>query len=551
MKRCPSCQRTYLDDSLNFCRDDGTSLVWEQSPQYDSPQGAGNSGMVRDTGSLPTRVFGAGPAAAAYGGSLGLLAPQSHTLPLPPRRPTRRAIDSLAVLPLVNDSADADMEYFSDGVTENIINSLAQLPKLRVVPRSTVFRYKGSNIDPQEVGQLLGVRAVLTGRFRQVGDRLIFAMELIDVANHSQLWGESYNRERSDIFAVQEEIAKEISEKLSVKLNRAEKKRLIKRYTENTEAYHLYLKGRYYVNRRTGEWLKKGIDYFQKAIKLDPNYALAYAGLADAHALLGSSTGGLPPKETFPKAKAAALKALEIDKALCEAHTSLGFSKLLYDWDFAGARQSFKRAIKLNPGYASAHDGYGFYLKAAGRHDEAIHECKQVQKLDPLSLFAHVSLGWAYYFAHRYTKAIEQGRKALEMDPQFAFAYRNIGLSFIQRGEIEDAISALSKALELSGNDPTYKSHLGYAYAMAGRLADAEQVIKWLKKVARKKYVPAYYFAIIYLGLDVQDEMFKWLERAFEERSGFMAFLHVEPMFDHLREDPRLVDLVERVGLGK
>jgi len=376
-------------------------------------------------------------------------------------------------------------------------------------------------------------------------------MELIDVANHSQLWGESYNRQRSDIFAVQEEIAKEISEKLSVKLNRAEKKRLVKRYTENTEAYHLYLKGRYYVNRRTGEWLKKGIDYFQKAIKLDPNYALAYAGLADANALLGSSTGGLPPKETFPKAKAAALKALEIDKALCEAHTSLGFSRLLYDWDFAGARQAFKRAIKLNPGYASAHDGYGFYLKAAGRHDEAIRACKQVQKLDPLSLFAHVSLGWAYYFAHRYTKAIEQGRKALEMDPQFAFAYRNIGLSFIQRGEIEEAIGALSQALELSGNDPTYKSHLGYAYAMAGRLSDAEQVIKWLKKVARKKYVPAYYFAIIYLGLDVQDEMFRWLERAFEERSGFMAFLHVEPMFDHLREDSRLVDLVERVGLGK
>jgi TolB-like protein/Flp pilus assembly protein TadD len=551
MKRCPSCQRTYLDESLNFCRDDGASLVWEQSPQYDSSQGPGSSGMGRDTGSLPTRVFGAQSAAAAYSGNVGLLAPSSRTLPLPPRRPTRRAIDSLAVLPLVNDSADADMEYFSDGVTENIINSLAQLPKLRVVPRSTVFRYKGSNIDPQEVGQLLGVRAVLTGRFRQVGDRLIFAMELIDVANHSQLWGESYNRERSDIFAVQEEIAKEISEKLSVKLNRAEKKRLAKRYTENTEAYHLYLKGRYCVNRRTGEWLKKGVDYFQKSIKLDPNYALAYAGLADAYALLGSSTGGLPPKETFPKAKAAALKALEIDKALCEAHTSLGFSRLLYDWDFAGARQAFKRAIKLNPGYASAHDGYGFYLKAAGRHDEAIRECKQVQKLDPLSLFAHVSLGWAYYFAHRYTKAIEQGRKALEMDSQFAFAYRNIGLSFIQRGEIEEAISALSQALELSGNDPTYKSHLGYAYAMAGRLADAEQVIRWLKKVARKKYVPAYYFAIIYLGLDVQDEMFRWLERAFEERSGFMAFLHVEPMFDHLRTDPRLIGLVERVGVGK
>jgi TolB-like protein/Flp pilus assembly protein TadD len=545
MKRCPSCQRTYADETLNFCREDGASLVWEQSPKYDSPsQSSGAMGL--NTGSLPTRVFGAAQSAS---GQMGF-AP-SATLPLPPRKPTRRAIDSLAVLPLVNASADPDMEYFSDGVTENIINSLTQLPKLRVVPRSTVFRYKGSNIDPQEVGQLLGVRAVLTGRVRQVGDSLIFGMELIDVANHSQLWGDTYNRKLADIFEVQEEIAKEISEKLRVKLNRAEQRRLIKRYTENTEAYHLYLKGRYYANKRTGEWLLKGISYFQQAIELDPNYALAYAGLADAHAFLGSSTGGLPPKESFPKAKAAALKALEIDKALCEAHTSLGFSRLLYDWDILGARKAFKRAITLNPTYAPAHDGYGFYLKAAGRHDEAIRESKMVLKLDPLSLFAHVSLGWAYYFAHRYTFAIEQGRKALEMDPQFAFAYRNIGLSLVQRGAVEEAISALDQGLSLSGGDPTYKSHLGYAYAMAGRLADAEKVIKELKKMARRKYVSAYYFAIIYLGLDVQDEMFAWLERAFEERSGFMAFLHVEPMFAHLRTDPRFVDLVHRVGHGK
>lgn len=548
MKRCPSCQRTYLDESLNFCREDGASLVWEDSHGYDSASKLGGaSGAVRDTGSLPTRVFGQEASASgrvAY-------AP-SATLPLPPRRPTRsKTIDSLAVLPLVNASADPEMEYFSDGVTENIINSLTQLPKLRVVPRSTVFRYKGVDVDPQEIGQLLNVRAVLAGRVRQVGDRLIFGIELIDVANHSQLWGEQYNRKLADIFEVQEEIAKEISEKLRVKLNRAEQKRLIKRYTENTEAYHLYLKGRYYANKRTGEWLKKGIEYFERAINLDPNYALAYAGLADAYAFLGSSTGGLPPKETFPKAKAAALRALEIDKALCEAHTSLGFSRLLFDWDMVGARKAFKRAITLNPTYAPAHDGYGFYLKAAGRHDEAIRESKMVLKLDPLSLFAHVSLGWAYYFAHRYSKAIEQGRKALEMDPQFAFAYRNIGLSLVQQGNVEEAISALDHAVGLSGGDATYKSHLGYAYAMAGRLADAEKVLRELKKMARKKYVSSYYFAIIYLGLDVQEQVFEWLERAFEERSGFMAFLHVEPMFDHLRTDPRFADLVHRVGSGK
>lgn len=546
MKRCPSCQRTYADETLNFCRDDGTSLVWEKDAQYHSQSGL-NGQAIGQTGSMPTRIFGA---EITPSGHVRIGSP-SRTLPLTRRRPTRRRIDSLAVLPLVNASADPEMEYFSDGVTENIINALAQLPGLRVVPRSTVFRYKGADADPQEIGQLLDVRAVLAGRVRQVGDRLIFGIELIDVANHSQLWGESYNRKRSDIFEVQEEIAKEISEKLRVKLNREEKLRLAKRYTENTEAYHLYLRGRYYANRRTGEWLKKGIDYFQQAIKLDPKYALAYAGLADAYAFLGSSTGGLPPIEAYPKAKEAALKALKIDKTLGEARTSLGFFRLLYDWDLRGARREFKRAIELNPAYAGAHDGYGFYLKAAGRHDEAIGECKLAAKLDPLSLFAHVSLGWAYYFARQYASAIEQGRKALEMDPQFAFAYRNIGLALVQQGEVKEAISALERAVRLSRNDPTYKSHLGYAYAMAGKLADAEQVINELEKAAREKYVSSYYFAMIYLGLDVQEQVFLWLERAFEERSGFMAFLHVEPMFDHLRHEPRFVDLVHRIGLGK
>ncbi|HEX8138603.1 MAG TPA: tetratricopeptide repeat protein [Pyrinomonadaceae bacterium] len=545
MKRCPACERTYADETLNFCRVDGTSLVWEQSPQNGSLPRWEGAGAVTTDG-LPTRIFNAETTASGR----VLFAP-SQTLPLPARKPTRRAIDSLAVLPLMNASADPEMEYFSDGVTENIINSLAQLPKLRVVPRSTVFRYKGVEVDPQEVGQLLGVRAVLTGRVREVGDHLVFTVELIDVANHSQLWGESYNRKRTDIFEVQEEIAREISEKLRMKLNPAERRRLTKRYTKDTEAYHLYLRGRYYANKRTGEWLRKGIEYFQQAIELDPNYALAYAGLADAYAFLASSTGGLPPQEVYPKAKAAAMKALEIDKSLCEARTSLGFFHLLYDWDLDGARREFKRALKLNPTYAGAHDGYGFYLKAAGRHKEAIRECKIVERLDPLSLFAHVSLGWAYYFAHQYKRAVEQGRKALEMEPQFAFAYRNIGLALIQQGAVEEAITELERAVKLSGGDPTYKSHLGYAYAMAGRLAAAEQVIKELKRAARRKYISSYYFAMIYLGLDVQERVFEWLERAFEERSGFMAFLHVEPMFDHLRQDARFIELVGRIGIAK
>lgn len=466
-------------------------------------------------------------------------------------RRTRKAIDSLAVLPLVN-AADSDSEYLSDGITECIINSLSKLPKLRVLPRSTVFRYKGQETDLLKVGNELGVRAVFAGRIVQIGDSVVVKAELVDVANEAQIWGEQYRRKMTNIFNLLEDIAEDISEQLRLKLTGEEKKKLAKRYTKNTEAYQLYLKGRYFVTtKRTEEWIKKGIECFQKAIELDPNYALAYSGIAEAYGFLASSTGGWSPHKAYPMAKAAAHKALEIDDTLGEAHCSLGFFRLLYDWDFSGAEREFKKALQLNPNYPNAHDGYGFYLKALGRHEEAIEKCKQVQRLDPLSPFAHVSLGYAYYFARDYEKAIEECNKALELDKYSTFAYRNLGLAYLQLGKLENAINSFCKSVTFSGGSLTFESYLGLAYALAGKQAQAAEVLEKLKETAKERYVPAYNFAMIYLGLNEQDKIFEWLEKSFEERSGYLPFLKVEPMFDSLHADSRFQDLLWQIDLLK
>lgn len=475
---------------------------------------------------------------------------QNRPATAPPARKTRKAIDSLAVLPLVNVGNDPNTEYLSDGITEFIINSLSNQPKLRVVPRSTVFRYKESQTDPQKIGQELGVRAVLAGRVMQISDSLVVRAELIDIANESQIWGEQYRHEMTDIFALQGEIAEDISEKLKLKLTGEEKKRLTKSYTDNTEAYQFYLKGRYFVtSKRTEEWIKKGIEYFQKAIDLDPNYALAYAGIAEAYGFFASSTGGWAPSDAYPKAKAAALKALELDDTLGEAHCSLGFFRLLYDWNFAEAEGEFKRAMELSPNYPNAHDGYGFYLKAVGRHEEAIERCKFAQQLDPLSPFAHVSLGYAYYFARDYAKAIEECNKALEMDKYSTFAYRNLGLAYLQQGKLDSAINALSKAVTFSSGGLAFEAYLGFAYATGGKKAEALEILSGLEEIDKERYVPAYNFAMIYAGLDDFDKAFEWMEKTFIERSGFLPFLKVEPVVDCLRGDSRFDNLLQRIGL--
>ncbi len=462
-------------------------------------------------------------------------------------RRTSQQIESLAVLPMENAGNDAEMDYLSDGITESIINSLSQLPGLRVVPRSTVFGYKGRPSDPQKTGEELSVHAVLTGRVLQIGDSLIVKTELIDIARASQLWGEQYRRKLTDIFALQDEIAEEISQKLRLQLTGEERERLRKRYTDNTEAYHLYLKGRYYVGKRTPDWIRKGIEHFQQAIDLDPNYALAYAGLAEAYGFLASSTGGQPPRDAYPIAKAAALKALELDDTLGEAHCSLGFFRLLFDWDYDAAEAEFKRAIELSPNFANAYDGYGFYLKATAQHDASIEACKRAQELEPLSLFLSLSLGWAYYFARRYDEALAQSRKVLEMDPNFGFAYWHRGMVYIQQRRYDDAVNAFRKALNLSGAITTFISYLGHSYARAGKIREARQMLAQLESLSKRQYVSSYFIAMVHLGLGNLDQTFEWLSRACEERSGFLAFARVEPMLDKLRSDQRFSELIEKM----
>ncbi|HJQ34550.1 MAG TPA: hypothetical protein VJ866_20385 [Pyrinomonadaceae bacterium] len=549
MKRCPACQRVYAVESLKFCRACGTPLV------------AGANATLE--GEAPTELLGAsGPVSgevsgAATTGELAGDAPLSSSLtrrlvPGRRRRPARGApIASLAVLPLANRTEDTQAEYLSDGITESIINSLSRLPKLKVVPRATVFRYKGRGEDPLAVGRELDVRAVLTGRMQRVGELLVVSAELVDVAHESQIWGERYRYKLDDIFVLQERISREISERLRLKLTGEEKSRLGKRYTENTAAYHLYLRGRYCLNKRSTEWIRKGIEHFNQAIELDPAYALAHAGLADAYAFLASSTGEQLPTEVFPKAEAAARKALAIDDTLAEAHTSLGFFHMLYEWDFERAAFEFRRAILLNPAYANAHDGLSFYYKATEQHARAVAACREAQAQDPLSLFAVVSLGWAYYFARRYADAVEQNRKALELDPAFVFAHWNTGLALAQAGDGEGACASLTRAVENSNGGLVFKAHLGYACGLAGDKKKARGLLGELEEHARERYVPSYYFALVRLGLGEHEGALQHLGRAFEERAGFLAYLRVEPMFDPLRADPRFRDFERRLGASR
>ncbi|HYE66088.1 MAG TPA: protein kinase, partial [Pyrinomonadaceae bacterium] len=463
-------------------------------------------------------------------------------------RRSRKAIDSLAVLPLVNASADPNMEYLSDGITESIINTLSRLPKLHVMARSTVFRYKGRELDPQQVGRELGVRAVLAGTVLQHGDNLHVQAELVDVANGWQLWGEHYDRKPADIFAVQEEIAKEITENLRLRLSGEQKKQLTKRHTENAGAYQLYLKGRYHLNKRTEEGFKKGIEYFQQAIDMDINYALAYAGLSDSYILL-ERYGVLKPKEAIPQAKAAVLKALEIDDSLAEAHTSLAYAKLIYDWDWLAAEGEYTRAIELNRNYATAHHWYGWHLSHTGRHAEALAEMKWAQELDPLSLIINTNMGTILYFARRYDEAITQLQKTLELDASFIVAHQWLGRAYEQKGMYVEAIAEHRTVLNILGNEPESLASLGHASAVSGRSGEARKVVDKLRKLSKRRYVSPYWIAIIYTGLGEREQAFEWLEKAYEERFDWLIFLKVEPMFDSLRSEARFADLMRRVGL--
>jgi len=464
------------------------------------------------------------------------------------RATSGKAIDSLAVLPFVNVGADPNTEYLSDGITENLINSLSQIPKLRVVPRGRVFRYKGRETDTEKIGRELNVRAVLTGRVVQRGDSLNIQTELVDVAADSQLWGQQYNRKFSEIIPVQEEIAKEVSEKLHLRPTGEEQKRLTKRYTENPEAHQLYLKGRYYWSRRTGETLKRAAEYFQQAIDKDPGYALAWAGLADCYAVYGALEV-LSPVEAGPRAKEAANRALELDETLAAPHAALGFAKTVYDWDWSGGEREFKRAIELNPTYATAHQWYSVDLTVTGRLDEAIAEMKRAQEADPLSLMESAVAGRTFYFARRYDQAIEQLLKTIEMDPKFLRAHWWLAVAYEQVGRHEEAIAECEKALSLF-REPGLLGALAWAYAVSGKRAEAQKLVVELKELSKRRYVDPFDVALVYVGLGDKAQEFEWLEKAYEDHSFNLTWIKVDPRLDSLRGEPRFQDLLRRMGLG-
>jgi serine/threonine protein kinase len=457
-------------------------------------------------------------------------------------------IESIAVLPFANLSNDSKTEYLSDGITESLINSLSQLPNLAVMSRNTVFRYKGQPADPQKVGKELHVRAILTGRLIQSGDELMISVNLEDVQNSRQLWGEQYNRKLSNLVSVQQEIAGDIYGRLRPRLAGEEKKLLAKRPTENVEAYQLYLQGLFYWNKWTQADFKRAADFFTQAAQKDPRYALSYAGLADAYSLLGDA-GYLPPSEAWPKAKAAAMQALEIDDTLPEAHTSLGLVKEHFEWDWTGAEREFRRAIELNPNSATAHHWYGDYLANMGRPEEGLRETKKAQELDPLSLIINTTLAKQLYLAGKNDQAVEQLRKVLDIDAKFAPARPLLEEVYAGMGKQKEAVAEREKILSLSGS-PELAASVEEDFSKGGYKGVLQSWLDGLTEISKYGYISPYNIAQAYMRVGEKEKTFSWLEKAYEEHDSGLVSLAVEPMFDPIRSDPRFKDLLRRMKLS-
>jgi eukaryotic-like serine/threonine-protein kinase len=468
---------------------------------------------------------------------------------LPPK--PDRAVDSLAVLPFANASGDPQMEYLSDGLTESIIFSLSQLPQLQVKSRSAVFRYKGRSQEAQEIGQELGVGAVLTGKVLQRRGTLLISAELVDVQNGWQRWGAQYKRKVEDIFAMEEEIAKEISENLRLKLTPEKENLLAKRYTDNVEAYHLYLKGRFYWAKRTEEGLFKGIQFFRQAIELDPTYALAYAGVAEGYVPLAVYCH-LAPKDAGPKARAAAQAALEIDPQLSEARTVLGAVISYYDWDVDNAEKELRQAVALDPKYARARQALAENLTISGRFAEAVIEAKRALELDPLALSLNAFMAMTYYFGREYDKAIEHGLRTVEMDPNFFPGYFYLGMAYQMNGQFAEAAAALQQARVLSNNSTLMVASLGGTFAAWGKQEEARNVLQELKQMGRRKYVSQVFVAAIQTGLGEIDQALTCLETAYEDRCTWLPrCLAADARLDRLHGESRLHRLNQRVGIAR
>jgi serine/threonine-protein kinase len=465
------------------------------------------------------------------------------------------SINSVAILPFVNDSKDPNAEYLSDGLTESIINSLSQLPNLRVMSRNAAFRFKRANVDPLEAGRNLKVGAVLTGRLVKLDDRLVIKTELIKVADGSQLWGAEYNSSLADIFSVQDEVSRKISQSLRVRLTGEDEEKLAKRYTKDAEAYQLYLKGRYFWNKRDEEGFRNGIEYFKRAEEKDPTFALAFSGLADSYALL-CDIGVARPVDEMPKAKAAAQKAVDADPTLAEAYTSRAFVRLAYDWDWLGAESDFQQALKLNPKYPTAHQWYASYLMQMGKFNRAKAEIEEAHKLDPLSPIIGANYALYSYYERNYDDAIAKYKVTLKSDPDFWVVRHYLALAYVQKGMYAEAIAELRSLIKAPPSGPIpdqviesemeASASLGFAYGMAGKNAEAQDILSKLQALSQRRYISGLYFAIVYAGLKNNERAIHYLNEAFQTKHPGLVLIRIDPTFDGLRSDEKFKELARR-----
>ena len=577
MKRCPHCNRIESDDALTFCRADGTALVSHSGSISDDAGtakfGSGGASSEIETSVLPHRTDAAInrpttpttllPVQQIQGTTNQLTKPKRRGLVIAVlavvvagiviagyfylSRKSNATIQSIAVMPFVNEGGNAEVEYLSDGMTETLISSLSQLPNLNVKARSSVFRYKGKDTNPQTIGKELNVQAILNGRVSQRGDQLTLSLELVDAATENILWSQQYVRRQTDLVTLQSDIARDVSSKLKSKLSGAEVARVEKTYTSNWEAYQLYLKGKFYWNKRTGESLKQAAELYRQAADKDPSFALAYSGLAETYVLF-SSYDVAPANDSMPQAKGAAQRALELDDSLAEAHTALGFYLSNYEWDRPGSEREYRRAIELKPNYATAHHWLGADLANLKRFDESLVEMRRAEELDPLSPIIGTNLGDTLVFARRYDEAVVQYKRTLVSNPKFGYAHQALGWAYGLKGLYPEAIAETRTAIELR-NGSSSKGYLGLWLARSGKREAAAQLLNELEQESARNYVQPYTFALIHIGLGNKQEALNWLEKQMLARAETANQYAVDPQLDDLRAEPRFKEMLKRMNL--
>jgi TolB-like protein/Flp pilus assembly protein TadD len=575
MKRCPQCNRVESDEALVFCRADGMALI-SDSGSFSSDAATAKFGADAVSSEINTSLLPHTSTAPEINRSTGptTVLPSSDTqrqtreLSKPARRKALVAmaaiivvallaggiywsrwsrsknnapIESIAVMPFINGSSNPDVEYLSDGMAETLINSLSQLPNLSVKARSSVFRYKGKEVDPQTVGKELNVQAILNGRVLQRGDDLTLYLSLVETRTGNQLWGEQYNRKQADLVSLQNEIGRDVLSKLKPRLSGAEEQKVAKNYTQNAEAYQLYLQGRFFWNKRTPQTIQKSIEYFQKAIEKDPNYALGYAGLSDGYALL-AYYGGAPAQEALPKAREAALKALSMDDNLAESHNALGFVLVLYDYDYVGAERQYRRVIELNPNYALAHQNLGVMLNRIGRHEEGMAEIRRALEIEPLSIVINRLYGDALFCGKRYDEALAQLKKTLELDPAFPTTHLSLSGLYQLTGKYAESVESFAKYQDLSGRPQTAKL-ARESFAARGW----QGYLKEMTGTQRPMGVSPFITATFLVQLGEKDKAFAELDKALDNREYLLLYIRIDPRLDPLRDDPRLNELIRRM----